>query len=74
MKTKQLTEILNVDVRREARQYFKRDVDIDHIKVNARPNGGHNVVVEFVGGGTLSFDYDCHGHRQTGTGADLQAT
>ena len=63
MKTKQLTEILNVDVRREARQYFKRDVDVSNIKVSAKQDGGHNVVVEFCGGGTLRFDYDCHGHR-----------
>lgn len=63
MKIKQLTEILNVDVRRVARQYFKRDVDVDCIIIRCVDDGGHQISVEFSGGESLNFEFDCHGHK-----------
>lgn len=71
MKIKQLTEILNVDVRRIARQEFKKDLNVFSVKVGFLENGGYRVFVEFEDiwdnndgwiPAILNFEYDCHGH------------
>ena len=67
MKIKQLSEILNVDIRRAARQKFKKDLDVSYIDVKPLLNGGHQVSVRFYDDGeTLSFEFDCHGHKVDG--------
>lgn len=67
MKIKQLSEILNVDIRRAARQKFKKDLDVSYIDIKPLLNGGHQVSVRFYDGGeTLNFEFDCHGHKVDG--------
>lgn len=62
MKTKQLARILNVDVRRLARQKFKKELDIIGIAVNDWDDGGYRITVVFKTFEALHLDYDCHGH------------
>lgn len=66
MKIKRLSEILNVDIRRVARQKFKKDLDVSYIEVKPLLNGGHQVSVRFYDGETLNFEFDCHGHKVDG--------
>ena len=66
MKIKQLSEILNVDIRRATRQKFKKDLDVSHIDIKPLPDGGHQVSVRFRSGETLNFEFDCHGHKVDG--------
>lgn len=69
MKIKQLTEILNVDIRRIARQKFKKDLDIRNVAVAPLDCGDYHITVTFdsetKASSSLSFDYDCHGHLIT---------
>lgn len=69
MKIKQLTEILNVDVRRIARQKFKKELDVRNISIVPLDGGDYHVSVTFDdetnANKLLSFDYDCHGHLIT---------
>jgi hypothetical protein len=65
MKIKQLTEILNVDVRRIARQKFKRDLDVRNVAITPLDVGDYHITVTFDSGELLGFDYDCHGHLIT---------
>ena len=62
MKTKQLAQILNVDVRRLARQKFKKELDIIGVVVNDIGDGDHHITVTFETSVVLYLDYDCHGH------------
>lgn len=71
MKIKQLIEVLNVDVRRIARQKFKKDLNVFSVKVGFLENGNYRVWVEFEDiwddndgwiPAILVFRYDCHGH------------
>ena len=63
MKIKQLSEILNVEIRREARQKFKKELEVSYIDIKPLLNGGHIISVQFFGGETLNFKFDCHGHK-----------
>ena len=64
MKIKKLSEILNVEIRREARQKFKKDLSVSCIDIKPLLNGGHLISVQFYDGGeTLNFKFDCHGHK-----------
>lgn len=69
MKIKQLTEILNVDVRRIARQKFKKDLDIRNVAITPLDGGDYHITVTFdietKASSSLSFNYDCHGHLIT---------
>ena len=71
MKIKQLSELLNVDMRRVARQKFKKDLDVRSISVTPLDCGDYHITVTFVTetskgpDSLLSFDYDCHGHLIT---------
>ena len=71
MKIKQLSELLNVDIRRVARQKFKKDLDVRTISIMPLDGGDYHITVTFVTetderpGRVLSFDYDCHGHLIT---------
>lgn len=69
MKIKQLSELLNVDVRRVARQKFKKDLDVRSISIMPLDCGDYHITVTFVTETDeeplLSFDYDCHGHLIT---------
>jgi hypothetical protein len=69
MKIKQLAEILNVDVRRIARQKFKKDLDVRNVAIAPLDSGGYHITVTFdtetKARSSLSFDYDCHGHLIT---------
>ena len=62
MKTKQLAQILNADVRRLARQRFKKELDIVGVVVNDLDDGDHHITVTFETSEVLHLDYDCHGH------------
>lgn len=62
MKTKQLAQILNVDVRRLARQKFKKELDIAGVVVNGLDDGDYHITVTFETSEVLRLDYDCHGH------------
>lgn len=62
MKTKQLAQILNVDVRRLARQKFKKELDIIGVVVNDLDDGDYHITVTFETSEILRLDYDCHGH------------
>lgn len=62
MKTKQLAQILNVDVRRLARQKFKKELDIVGVVVDDLDNGDYHITVTFETSEVLRLDYDCHGH------------
>ena len=65
MRIKQLSELLNVDVRRIARQKFKKELDVSNISVVPLDGGDYHITVTFDSGELLSFDYDCHGHLIT---------
>lgn len=69
MKIKQLTEILNVDVRRIARQKFKKDLDVRNVAITPLDGGDYHITATFdaetKADALLSFDYDCHGHLIT---------
>lgn len=69
MKIKQLTEILNVDVRRIARQKFKKDLDVRNVVITPQDGSDYHITVTFgaetKASPSLSFDYDCHGHLIT---------
>lgn len=69
MKIKQLSELLNVDMRRVARQKFKKDLDVRSISVTPLDCGDYHITVTFdsetKADTLLSFDYDCHGHLIT---------
>mgnify|MGYP000293281822 CR=1 FL=1 len=73
MKIKQLSELLNVDVRKIARQKFKKDLNVRNVDVTPLDGGDYHITVTFwdaLGDGTLqpirlSFDYDCHCHLIT---------
>lgn len=62
MKTKQLAQILNVDVRRLARQKFKKELDVIGVVVNDLDGGDYHITVTFETSEVLRLDYDCHGH------------
>lgn len=64
MRIKKLAEILNVDVRRLARQYFKKELEIVGINVEESETGDSKkiVIAEFEGERKLKFKYDCNYH------------
>lgn len=73
MKIKQLSELLNVDARKIARQKFKKDLDVRNVAVTPLDGGDYHITVTFDAGTKaaspepilLSFDYDCQGHLIT---------
>ena len=69
MRIKQLSELLNVDVRRIARQKFKKELDVRNVAITPLDGGDYHITVTFDGetnaSELLSFDYDCHGHLIT---------
>ena len=69
MKIKQLSELLNVDVRKIARQKFKKDLNVRNVAITPLDGGDYHITVTFdaetLQPVSLSFDYDCHGHLIT---------
>lgn len=69
MKIKQLMELLGSDIRRVARQKFKKELDVRNVAIVSLDGGDYHITVTFDGDvkaeHLLSFDYDCHGHLIT---------
>lgn len=66
MRIKQLSELLNMDIRRIARQKFGKEFNVCNVHIERagedEPQGNCHINVEFEEGSSIKFSYDCHGH------------